>query len=65
MAMLSTLVAGLRSATTNATGIWLNGVAMMYVILSVNVNDKFSHLRGSFPESETPGVMGRAKTRYL
>ncbi|APJ78092.1 hypothetical protein [Escherichia coli] len=60
-----TVVAELRSATTNAAGIWLNGVSMMYVILSVNVNDKRSHLCGSFPGVETPGVMGRAKTRYL
>ena len=65
MAMLLTLVAELRSATTDAAGIGLNGVSMMCVILSVNVNDKCSHLCGSFLKSETPRVWGRAKTRYL
>lgn len=29
------------------------------------VNDNYSHFNGSFPESETPGVIARAKTRYL
>nr|DAU98127.1 MAG TPA: hypothetical protein [Bacteriophage sp.] len=65
MAMFLTLVAELRSATTNTAGIWLNGVSMMYIILSANFNDKCSHLRGSFLKSETPGGGRRAKTRYL
>lgn len=29
------------------------------------VNDNYSHFNGSFPEPETPGGWGRAKTRYL
>lgn len=65
MAMFLTLVAELRSATTDAAGLGLNGVSMMYIILSANFNDKCSHLRGSFLKSETPGGWGRAKTRYL
>lgn len=61
MAMFLTLVAELRSATTDAAGIGLNGVSMTCVILSVNVNDKCSHLCGSFLKSETPGGCGRAE----
>ncbi|MER2694916.1 hypothetical protein [Escherichia coli] len=61
MAMFLTLVAELRSATTDAAGIGLNGVSMMYIILSAKFNDKCSHLRGSFLKSETPGGCGRAE----
>ncbi|EAC1968061.1 hypothetical protein EHU71_24410 [Escherichia coli] len=63
--MFLTLVAELRSATTNAAGIWLNSVSMMYVILSVNVNDKRSHLCGSFRWGGLPRGGDLAGFRYL
>lgn len=60
-----TLVAESQNATTNAAGIWLNGVSMMCVILSVNINDKCSHLCGSFRWGGLPRGGSGADFRYL
>lgn len=42
---------------------WFHGVRGMCD--GIYINDNYYHFIGSFPESETPRVGGRAKTRYL